>query len=83
MRAKQGRSYSGREGGQAQCLQGWPGLEHKCEGRMEEPKGALTQQSRSSSSAASPPGIGSFGLDLLGRELEVKVMATLSKVTDP
>ena len=39
----------------------------------------LLSQSRSSSSAASPPAMGSLGLGLLGQELEMKDMAISSK----
>ena len=79
MRAKQARNYR-REGGVTR-------LEHEAEWRrLHVPSGGvedLLSQSRSSSSAASPPAMGSLGLGLLGQELEMKDMAISSKVTDP
>lgn len=76
VRAKQARNYR-REGG-VTCL------EHEAEWRrLHVPSGGveedLLSQSRSSSSAASPPAMGSLGLGLLGQELEMKDMAISSK----
>ena len=80
MRAKQARNYREEEGPAR--------LEHGAEWRrLHVPSGGveedLLSQSRSSSSAASPPAMGSLGLGLLGQELEMKDMAISSKVTDP
>lgn len=79
MRAKEARNYR-EEGGPAHLEHGaeWRRLRVRLGGVGED----LPNQSRSSSSAASPPAMGSLGLGLLGQELEMKDMAISSKVID-
>ena len=43
----------------------------------------LPSERRAFGSGASPPGTGTFGLRILGQDLQGKVMATSSKVADP